>query len=119
MLRRTVEDEFVEKLVDVQERLFCYISSTGVAPADVEDVRQKTNVRLWRQKDRYRRGSNFGAWAVTVSGAGSGLIAMCDPSDADAVGAAMHEVFDAGTADPECVGFAVRPSEEGLERLEP
>lgn len=58
-----------------------------------------------------------GAWAATVSGAGSGLIAMCDPSDADAVGAAMHEVFDAGTEDPECVGFAVRPSEVGLERL--
>jgi len=59
-----------------------------------------------------------GAWAATVSGAGSGLIAMCDPSDADAVGAAMYEVFDAGTDDPECVGFAVRPCEVGLERIQ-
>ena len=64
-------------------------------------------------------GIDAGAWAVTVSGAGSGLIAMCAPSDAAAVGAAMHEVFDAGTNDPECVGFAVRPCEAGLERLEP
>ena len=63
-------------------------------------------------------GTDAGAWAVTVSGAGSGLIAMCDPSDAEAVGAAMHHVFDAGTGDPECVGFAVRPCEEGLERLD-
>ena len=63
-------------------------------------------------------GTDAGAWAVTVSGAGSGLIAMCDPADAAAVGAAMHEVFDAGTGDPECVGFAVKPCEKGLERLE-
>jgi homoserine kinase len=64
-------------------------------------------------------GADAGAWAVTVSGAGSGLIAMCDPKDADAVGAAMHEVFDAGTGDPECVGFAVHPCGDGLVRIDP
>jgi homoserine kinase len=58
-----------------------------------------------------------GAWAVTVSGAGSGLIAMCDPRDAADVATAMHEVFDGGAEDPECVGFAVRPSPVGLRRL--
>jgi homoserine kinase len=61
--------------------------------------------------------ADAGAWAVTISGAGSGLIAMCDPSDAGAIAAAMHDVFDAETGDPECVGFAVRPSETGLERV--
>lgn len=61
-------------------------------------------------------GVDAGAWAVTVSGAGSGLIAMCDPGDAPAVAAAMHEIFDAGVGDPECVGFAVAPSTEGLTR---
>lgn len=62
-------------------------------------------------------GVDAGAWAVTVSGAGSGLIAMCEPANADAVAAAMHEVFDAKTGDPECVGFSVRPSHRGLERV--
>jgi homoserine kinase len=62
-------------------------------------------------------GLDSGAWAVTVSGAGSGLIAMCDPRDAATVAAAMHEIFDAGTGDPECVGFAVRPSMDGLSRV--
>ena len=62
-------------------------------------------------------GLDAGAWAVTVSGAGSGLIAMCDPADAVAVAAAMHEIFDAGAGDPECVGFPVRPSTVGLERI--
>lgn len=62
-------------------------------------------------------GVDAGAWAVTVSGAGSGLIAMCDPNQAEVVAAAMHEVFDAGAGDPECVGFALRPSMEGLRRV--
>ncbi len=57
-----------------------------------------------------------GAWAVTISGSGSGLIAMCDPAEAGYVAEAMREIFDAGTDDPECVGFAVRPDYEGLRR---
>ncbi len=63
--------------------------------------------------------SDAGAWAVTISGAGSGLIAMCRPEDADRVAAAMQEVFDAGTGDPECVGFSLRPCHVGLQRLKP
>ena len=58
-----------------------------------------------------------GAWAVTISGAGSGLIAMCEPERANQVAAAMHTVFDGGAGDPECVGFAVRPDFQGLQRL--
>jgi homoserine kinase len=63
-------------------------------------------------------GTDAGAWAVTISGAGSGLIAMCEPDRADDVAAAMHHVFDAGTGDPECVGFALRPCGDGLMRME-
>jgi homoserine kinase len=63
--------------------------------------------------------TDVGAWAVTISGSGSGLIAMCDPDDAESIASVMHGVFDAGGGDPECVGFAVRPCMEGLERLEP
>jgi homoserine kinase len=63
--------------------------------------------------------TDAGAWAVTVSGAGSGLIAMCEPVKAADVAEAMHVVFDAGAGDPECVGFAVRPDYQGLQRLEP
>jgi len=58
-----------------------------------------------------------GAWAVTISGAGSGLIALCDPDEADSIAAAMREILSAGVDDPECVGFSVRPDQEGLRRL--
>ena len=60
--------------------------------------------------------TDAGAWAVTISGAGSGLIAMCDPDEAGAVAAAMRKAFDAGSGDAECVGFAVRPDLQGLRR---
>ena len=58
-----------------------------------------------------------GAWAITISGAGSGLIAICDPSDAEGVAAAMREVFCNGSDDPDCPGFAATPDFEGLKRL--
>jgi homoserine kinase len=61
--------------------------------------------------------ADAGAWAVTISGAGSGLIAMCEPDRAAEVAAAMHSIFDGGADDPECVGFAVRPDYQGLQRL--
>lgn len=59
-----------------------------------------------------------GAWAVTISGAGSGLIALSEPLRASAVADAMREVFDAGVNDPECVGFALRPCIRGLHRID-
>ncbi len=62
--------------------------------------------------------SDAGAWAVTISGAGSGLIAMCEPDEAAEVASAMRMVFDADTDDAECVGFPVQPDFQGLQRLE-
>ncbi len=61
-------------------------------------------------------GYDAGAWAVTISGSGSGLIALCAPEAAGPVAAAMHEVFDSGADDPDCVGFALDPDFEGLAR---
>ncbi|HET9948122.1 MAG TPA: homoserine kinase [Longimicrobiales bacterium] len=69
--------------------------------------------------DAMAAASDAGAWAVTISGAGSGLIAICDPERAPAVAEAMRVVLDAGEGNPECVGFAVRPDFGGLRRLLP
>ena len=62
-------------------------------------------------------GCDAGAWAITISGSGSGLIALCDPSDAEGVARAMRQVFSNGTDDPDCPGFAATPDFEGLTRL--
>jgi homoserine kinase len=63
-------------------------------------------------------GYDAGAWAVTISGSGSGLIAITGPDDADAVAEAMHLVFAAGADDPDCVGFSLSPDFEGVRRAE-
>lgn len=64
-------------------------------------------------------GYRAGAWAVTTSGAGSGLIAMCDPDVADRVARAMRLAFAeaSGPGAAFCIGFAVRPEPDGLARL--
>jgi homoserine kinase len=62
-------------------------------------------------------GYDAGAWAITISGAGSGLIALCDPANADEVAAAMRMLFCNGSEDPDCTGFAAEPDFEGLRRL--
>jgi homoserine kinase len=59
-----------------------------------------------------------GAWAATISGAGTGLIAFCEPRLADAVARAMRDVFAGGHHDPGCLGYALRPDRRGLVRLE-
>lgn len=61
-------------------------------------------------------GYDAGAWGVTISGSGSGLIALCAPDDAAAVAAAMKDVFCIGVDDPDCTGFVLQPDFEGLAR---
>jgi len=55
-----------------------------------------------------------GAWGVTISGSGSGLIALCPKEKAEAVAAAMREVFCAGEDNPDCWGMALDPDLIGL-----
>lgn len=62
-------------------------------------------------------GYDAGAWAVTISGSGSGLLALCAIEKARDVAEAMREVFAAGADDPRCVGFELRPDFEGVARF--
>ena len=62
-------------------------------------------------------GYEAGAWAVTISGSGSGLLAMCAVEDAGPVAGAMREIFTVGSGDPGCVGFDLRPDFEGVARI--
>ena len=58
-----------------------------------------------------------GAWAATISGAGTGLLAFCEPAAAERVAHAMREVFAGGKAGPGCIGMALRPDRVGLSRV--
>jgi homoserine kinase len=52
-----------------------------------------------------------GAWAVTISGSGSGLLAVCTPGRAEAIALAMGEAF--GRAEDGVLAFAARPDPSG------
>ncbi len=58
-------------------------------------------------------GYDAGAWAVTISGAGSGLIAVCARDDAEQVAAAMHGFLAPGD-DPASVRLALEPEASGV-----
>ena len=58
-----------------------------------------------------------GAWGVTISGSGSGLLALCAPSDATEVARAMHQVFAVEDGGPGCVGFPIEPDLVGTVQM--
>jgi len=55
-----------------------------------------------------------GAWATTISGAGSGLIAACPLDRAETVAEAIAEAFRRATGADGVVQFAVRPDLDGV-----
>lgn len=61
-----------------------------------------------------RAGRDAGAWAVTISGAGSGLIAACSPDDAPAVADAMADALEEEAGAEGVVAFAAKPDRDGL-----
>ncbi len=66
--------------------------------------------------DAMGAGYEAGAWAVTISGSGSGLISLCALDSAGAVAAAMRAVFEAEDGRGGCVSLALRPDFAGVTR---
>jgi RNA polymerase sigma-70 factor (ECF subfamily) len=63
--RRTAE--FVRLLTQHERRVYGYILSLVPRWADVDEILQETNVRLWEQFDSYQPQADFGAWACTIA----------------------------------------------------
>jgi RNA polymerase sigma-70 factor (ECF subfamily) len=60
-------ESFVSLLARHQRRLGLFVGSLVHDPADADDVLQETQLVLWREFDRFRPGTDFGAWACTVA----------------------------------------------------
>ena len=60
-------------------------------------------------------GYEAGAWAVTISGSGSGLLAMCALGDAERIADVMRARFNGEVEGGGAVGFALVPDYEGVQ----
>jgi homoserine kinase len=69
--------------------------------------------------DAMRAAERAGAWAVTISGSGSGLIAVCPPGREDAVAEAMGASFRATGGEAGVIARPVRIDPEGVQILPP
>lgn len=62
-----VTQEFVSLLTDHQEVIRAYIIAQVPGCSEVRDILQEVNILLWEKMDRFKLGTNFGAWACTVA----------------------------------------------------
>jgi RNA polymerase sigma-70 factor (ECF subfamily) len=62
-----VDDVFIRRLTECQNRLYAYILSLLPDPELARDVLQETNVVLWRKADQFQEGTSFPAWACKVA----------------------------------------------------
>ena len=59
--------EFTELLGSSRGRVFGHLLALVQNLADAEDLYQQTALLLWEKFDQFQRGTDFGAWAVTVA----------------------------------------------------
>src|SRR5262245_18509387 len=59
--------QFVQMLIEVQPRLFAYISTLLGDVHDASNVLQETNMVLWQKADEFQPGTNFRAWAREIA----------------------------------------------------
>ncbi len=57
------EPEFVQSLTDWQNPLFGYVVTLLGNPHDARDVLQQANLVMWRRRETFTPGTDFGAWA--------------------------------------------------------
>lgn len=70
-------------------------------------------------REAMEAGRAAGAWGVTISGAGSGLVALCGRAEAAGVAAAMESVFASADPGGEAVAFVLTPDRTGMRTLSP
>src|SRR5882757_9548762 len=91
--------QFVQLLIDVQPRLFAYISTLLGNVHDASNVLQETNMTLWKKADEFKPGTNFRAWAREIAYFKSLSFARDSKRDKLIVNQALIEQYFAQTDD--------------------
>jgi RNA polymerase sigma-70 factor (ECF subfamily) len=61
------KDRFVRLWAAHKRRVYCYVVSLVPNWADADEVFQETNIRLWRDFNRFDGETDFGTWAISVA----------------------------------------------------
>ena len=62
----TIQDKIQEQLDSISSSLRAFSLTLTGYPVDAEDLYQDTAVRIITNADKYKQGTNFKAWAVTI-----------------------------------------------------
>jgi len=66
-LKPLSSDEFVERFIGAQSRVFGYIVSLAPNRADADELFQQTSLVLWRKRDQYDPQRDFIRWACGIA----------------------------------------------------
>ena len=67
MDERDQTETFIGHVMEHQRELYAFILSMLPNLTEADDVLQETNMVLWRKREEFEPGTNFGAWARTVA----------------------------------------------------
>ncbi|MEM9283359.1 MAG: sigma-70 family RNA polymerase sigma factor [Verrucomicrobiota bacterium] len=59
--------EFIQLLTTHQSRLYAYALSLMGDRQQALEVMQETNLVMWRKRDQFQLGTNFGAWMLKIA----------------------------------------------------
>ena len=62
-----IDQQAIQRITEVQLSLYRYISALVFSHEEIEEIRQETNVALWRKREQFPEIENFHAWARRVA----------------------------------------------------
>ena len=62
-----VDQRAVQLITEVQLGLYRYLSALVFSAEEIEEIRQETNMALWRKRDQFEQIENFHPWARRVA----------------------------------------------------
>ena len=65
--RDVIDQQAIQRITEVQLSLYRYLSALVFSHEEIEEIRQETNLALWRKRDRFPEIDNFHAWARRIA----------------------------------------------------
>ena len=67
MSKRCDRNDFFQRYLENQKRLYAYILMLVPNSSDADDILQQTSIIMWEKFDSYGPDSSFGAWSVSIA----------------------------------------------------